>query len=76
MQLSEAPSKKEYILVVDDTPPNLQLLLTMLTRKGYEAQGVIEGLVALSDIQKRLPDLVLLDINMPNIDGFQVCQQL
>lgn len=76
MQLSEAAPKKEYILVVDDTPPNLQLLLTMLTRKGYEAQGVIDGLVALSDIQKRLPDLVLLDINMPNIDGFQVCQQL
>ncbi|PZO41532.1 MAG: diguanylate cyclase response regulator [Pseudanabaena frigida] len=76
MQLLEAVPSKEYILVVDDTPPNLQLLLTMLKRKGYEAHGVTDGLVALSDIKNKLPDLVLLDINMPNINGFQVCQQL
>ncbi len=76
MQLLEAIPKKEYILVVDDTPPNLQLLLTMLTRKGYEAYGVSDGIKALSHVQSDPPDLVLLDINMPNMNGFQVCQQL
>lgn len=76
MQLLEAIPKKEYILVVDDTPPNLQLLLATLTRKGYEAHGITDGSVALANMQNKLPDLVLLDINMPNIDGFQVCQQL
>lgn len=76
MQLFEAVPKKEYILVVDDTPPNLQLLLTMLTRKGYKARGVVDGAMALSEMQTELPDLVLLDINIPNLNGFQVCQQL
>jgi len=76
MQLLEAIPKKEYILVVDDTPPNLQLLLTMLARKGYDAHGVPDGAAALSNAKEQLPDLVLLDINMPNINGFQVCQEL
>ncbi|MBD2175405.1 PleD family two-component system response regulator [Pseudanabaena sp. FACHB-1998] len=76
MQLLEAVTKKEYILVVDDTPPNLQLLLTMLTRKGYEARGVNDGSSALLTLEKDLPELVLLDINMPNMNGFQVCQHL
>jgi diguanylate cyclase (GGDEF)-like protein len=75
MQPSEAP-KKDYILVIDDTPPNLHLLITMLTRKGYEAKGVNDGLVALSDVQRQKPDLVLLDINMPSMNGFEVCEQL
>lgn len=76
MQLLEAIPPKEYILVVDDTPPNLQLLLTMLSRKGYQANGVNDGTTALAIIQKQLPDLVLLDINMPTMNGFEVCQQL
>jgi diguanylate cyclase (GGDEF)-like protein len=76
MQLLENLPKKEYILVVDDTPHNLQLLLNMLTRKGYEAMGVSDGIKALADMQDKLPDLVLLDINMPNINGFEVCQKL
>ncbi len=76
MQLLESVTQKEYILVVDDTPPNLQLLLTMLTRKGYQARGVRDGDTALSDINDRMPDLVLLDINMPNMNGFQVCQAI
>jgi diguanylate cyclase (GGDEF)-like protein len=76
MQLLENLPKKEYILVVDDTPHNLQLLLNMLTRKGYEAIGVSDGIKALADMQDKLPDLVLLDINMPNINGFEVCQKL
>jgi len=76
MQLTEALHKKEYILVIDDTPPNLHLLITMLTRKGYEVRGVSDGLAGLSTVQTELPDLVLLDINMPNMNGFQVCERL
>lgn len=76
MQSPESALKKEYILVVDDTPPNLHLLVTMLTRKGYDTRGVDSGAAALLDIEREAPDLVLLDINMPNMDGFQVCTQL
>ena len=80
MHLSESISKKDYILVVDDTPPNIHLLVTMLTRKGYDARGVGDGLVALAsmhqELENELPSLILLDINMPNIDGFEVCKKL
>ncbi|MFM7887897.1 MAG: diguanylate cyclase domain-containing protein, partial [Pseudanabaena sp.] len=76
MQLLETIPKKEHILVVDDTPANLQLLLTMLTRKGYEAYGVSDGETALANANEQLPDLVLLDINMPDMNGFEVCQNL
>jgi len=76
MQSLEAIPKNDYILVVDDTPHNLNLLITMLNRRGYSSHGVNDSLMALSVIQNEKPDLVLLDINMPNIDGFEVCQQL
>ncbi|NUN64920.1 PleD family two-component system response regulator [Pseudanabaena biceps] len=76
MQPFEVRPKDEYILVIDDTPPNLHLLIAMLTRRGYATRGVSDGLVALSEIPTNIPDLVLLDINMPSIDGFEVCQQL
>jgi len=76
MQSTETIPKKDYVLVVDDTPPNLHLLITMLTRKGYDARGEADGELALVSIDKDLPDLVLLDINMPNIDGFEVCRRL
>lgn len=76
MQLPEALPKKDSVLVIDDTPPNLHLLTSMLTRKGYEVSGVSDALTALSTVQTTMPDLVLLDINMPNMNGFQVCEQL
>jgi diguanylate cyclase (GGDEF)-like protein len=67
---------REYILVVDDTSHNLRLLSSMLTKRGYEVRGVIDGQMALMGIHAEMPDLVLLDINMPKMDGFQVCEQL
>ncbi len=76
MQVPKVVPQKEYILVVDDTQPNLHLLITMLTRKGYEISGVDNGADALLDIQQKIPDLVLLDINMPQMNGFEICQQL
>jgi len=64
------------ILVVDDTPENLRLLAGILSEKGYQVRPVPNGKLALSAAQKIPPDLVMLDIMMPEMDGYQVCQQL
>lgn len=64
------------ILVVDDTPANLRLLVGILTEKGYKVRPVPNGELALSAAKGIPPDLILLDIMMPGIDGYQVCTQL
>jgi PAS domain S-box-containing protein len=64
------------LLVVDDTPDNLRLLSTMLSEHGYKVRKVISGKLALRVVSVAPPDLILLDINMPQIDGYQVCQAL
>ncbi|MEG4285321.1 response regulator [Microcoleus sp. A006_D1] len=64
------------ILVVDDTPENLRLLAGILSEKGYQVRPVPNGKLALSAAQKMPPDLVLLDIMMPEMDGYEVCQRL
>ncbi|MBE9046319.1 EAL domain-containing protein [Pleurocapsales cyanobacterium LEGE 10410] len=64
------------ILIVDDTPENLRLLSKTLIQEGYKVRCAINGSMALLTIKAKLPDLILLDINMPDIDGFEVCQQL
>lgn len=73
------PLEDEYkgdILIVDDTPENLRLLSNTLTNQGYEVRAVTNGTMALSVAQTDPPDLVLLDIKMPEMDGYEVCQQL
>jgi PAS domain S-box-containing protein len=67
---------KGDILVVDDTPDNLRLLSTMLTEQGYKVRSAISGAIALMGVQASPPDLILLDINMPQMDGYQVCETL
>mgnify|MGYP001792252414 CR=1 FL=1 len=67
---------KSNILVVDDIPENLRLLSTMLTRQGYEVRKALNGKIALNACKIILPDLILLDISMPEMDGYEVCQQL
>jgi len=64
------------ILVVDDTPANLQMLADMLKRRGYRARPVPNGRLALQAANADPPDLILLDINMPVMDGYQVCAEL
>jgi two-component system sensor histidine kinase/response regulator len=64
------------ILIVDDTPDNLRLLSTMLTGQGYEVRSVINGTMALMGVRAEPPDLILLDINMPQMNGYEVCEQL
>ena len=69
-------SEKGRILLVDDQPQNLKLLSCLLEEEGYEVQQAINGRVALKAIPKTFPDLILLDIHMPELDGYTVCQKL
>jgi len=64
------------ILVVDDTPANLQLLAVMLKERGHKVRPVPTGKLALQAAHKQTPDLILLDINMPEMDGYEVCMAL
>ena len=64
------------ILVVDDAADNLQILETTLSNQGYKVRCAKNGLIALRGAKTILPDLILLDIKMPGLDGYQVCQKL
>ncbi|HIK18906.1 MAG TPA: response regulator [Leptolyngbyaceae cyanobacterium M33_DOE_097] len=64
------------IMVVDDTPDNLRLLVGLLSEQGYKIRPITSGKLALSAAQGMPPDLILLDINMPEMDGYQVCERL
>ncbi|MBD1832407.1 hybrid sensor histidine kinase/response regulator [Cyanobacteria bacterium FACHB-472] len=68
--------KSDVILVVDDTPTNLQLISEALTDVGFEVATAINGEMALKQIQYSLPDLILLDVMMPGINGFETCKRL
>jgi two-component system, sensor histidine kinase and response regulator len=64
------------ILIVDDSPANLMLLGHILKDFGYKVRPVLNGNMALQVAEKEKPDLILLDIMMPDIDGFEVCKRL
>jgi len=64
------------IMVVDDTPANLKLLQDMLQAKGYLVRTFPRGAMALAAAANKPPDLILLDINMPEMNGFEVCERL
>ncbi|MBW4665593.1 MAG: response regulator [Chroococcus sp. CMT-3BRIN-NPC107] len=69
-------SEKVNILVVDDKPDNLRLLSALLGQLGYEVRKVINGQTALKTVQAAPPDLILLDVMMPDMNGYEVCQHL
>lgn len=64
------------IVIVDDNPENLRALKVILEERGYVVRAAISGKLALSAINEARPDLILLDIMMPEMDGYEVCQQL
>jgi PleD family two-component response regulator len=72
----EIRAYQDDILVVDDKPANLRLLFQLLTEQGYHVRAVSSGANALESVQQALPDLILLDIMMPEMDGYQVSQRL
>jgi CheY-like chemotaxis protein len=67
---------KADILIVDDLPANLKILMAMLTEAGYKVRSVLSGEMALTAAHTAAPDLVLLDINMPRMNGYEVCEAL
>ena len=69
----KAPAK---ILVVDDTPKNVKLLADILTARGYNVVTAASGAEALSQVEAERPDLVLLDVVMPEMSGYEVCRKL
>ena len=67
---------KGDILIVDDKPDNLRVLSALLTEKQYKVRSVISGRLALTVAQEAQPDLILLDVMMPDINGYEVCRYL
>lgn len=76
LDLEPAPETAPNILLVDDTPANLRLLMEILMNQGYQVRPVTDGKRAIAAAQLYPPDLVLLDIKMPGLDGYGVCQAL
>ncbi|MPQ71385.1 MULTISPECIES: response regulator transcription factor [Pseudomonas] len=64
------------VLIVDDTPDNLALLSDALNDAGYMVLVALDGLSALNRIERRRPDLILLDAMMPGLDGFETCRRI
>ncbi|MEB3883196.1 diguanylate cyclase domain-containing protein [Lyngbya sp. CCY1209] len=76
MNLPNEPPTPSTILVVDDIPNNLRLLQDLLRKQGYDVRLAPSGKLALRSLTRFAPDLILLDIMMPEMDGYQVCRQI
>jgi two-component system sensor histidine kinase/response regulator len=74
--LNERPQDRGNIMIVDDNPANLKLLEDMLRQQGHEVQAFPRGRLALDAAARNPPDLILLDINMPEMNGYEVCERL
>jgi len=69
-------SKNDSILLVDDTASNLEILVNFFNEQGFQVSVAVDGESALEQIEHDLPDLILLDVMMPGIDGFETCRRL
>ena len=74
--MNKSVQTKGNILLVDDLPNNLQLLSDLLTTLGYTVRSVTSGKMALKTLKVKQSDLILLDIKMPEMDGYQVCEAI
>src|SRR5437762_2658042 len=64
------------ILIVDDTPANIQMLMAILKERGYQLSAATNGRQAIEAVEKVHPDLVLMDVMMPEMDGYEACRQI
>jgi signal transduction histidine kinase/DNA-binding response OmpR family regulator len=76
MNSSQLSNTLDNILVVDDNPNNLRLLASLLSKHGYKTRKVISPELAINVAAMAAPDLILLDINMPQMNGYEVCEKL
>lgn len=76
MNSGQHSTYKTNILIVDDTPANISLLAQILSGHGYKVRVAPNGKLALQSVKSNPPDLILLDVKMPEMDGYQVCQHL
>jgi CheY-like chemotaxis protein len=74
--LTEQARSAGSVMAVDDNPANLKLLEDMLRQHGYEVRSFPRGRLALAAAEEESPELILLDINMPEMNGYEVCEQL
>lgn len=74
--MTDDPIPKGTVLIVDDTPMNLDLLFKHLTRSGFKVLVAQSGAMALRQAEQTQPDIILLDVMMPEMDGFETCQRL
>lgn len=72
----EADQNKETILIVDDTPANLEVLIHLFQKEGYKVRAVTSGAMGIRSAEHDPPDIILLDVNMPEMNGFEVCRIL
>ena len=75
-QPSNRKNRKSRILVVDDNAQNLELLVAYLDSLECDVDTACDGIEALEVVQKQMPDLILLDVMMPRMSGFEVCRKL
>lgn len=76
MNSNQISTIQSSILVVDDTPDNVRLLSTILTEQGYQVRKALNGQRALATVQEFPPTLILLDVMMPEMNGYEVCEKL
>ncbi|MCJ8282004.1 MAG: response regulator, partial [Rivularia sp. ALOHA_DT_140] len=72
----DSNKKPETILVIDDSPTNLEILHDVLGSAGYEVLVEMDGASGIEQVESNPPDLILLDVMMPKIDGFETCRRL
>ncbi|MCP4153426.1 MAG: response regulator [bacterium] len=69
-------TKKKFVLIVDDSPENIKLIGTLLIKHGFDVGAATNGPGTLAFVKKEEPDLILMDIMMPGMNGFEVCEKL
>ncbi len=75
-QRDPGTEKPPRILIVDDVPVNIAMVQALLKSEGYELVSAESGAEALQSVEEQIPDLILLDIQMPDMDGYEVCKRL